>query len=460
MADRREKGLCFNCEEKFSRNHRCKARFLLFVTNDVEPTDGVDPNEMGIPEPDPSLEISGPTEELNSAQLSYHALSGVQSAQTIRVLGRVGSQQVRVLVDGGSTLNFIQAQAAHKLGLPHFPSPPLRVTVGNGEELSSTQVCKEVHLDIQGHTFVVDLYALNLCGPDVVLGTPWLKTLGPIVMDYDSLTMKFSHDNNHVELCGEIEPPPANISYNQLKKVISTDSMAQFFSITPVVCEPATSTITHSNPLITSLLDKYAILFTEPTHLPPPRFTDHQIPIPPTAAPVNVRPYRYPHAQKIEIEAQVQKLLSNGWIQPSNSPYSSPVLLLKKKDGSRRMCVDYRALNALTIKDRFPLPIVDELLDELGAARVFSKLDLTSGFHQIRLQPQDCHKTAFRTHDGHYEYRVMPFGLCNAPTTFQATMNDVFRPLLRRTSSWTRLIFMGGVMLWINLQLMGLVEAQ
>jgi hypothetical protein len=314
--------------------------------------------------------------------------------------------------------------------------------VGNEEELSSTQVCKGVQLELQGHIFTVDLYALNLCGPDIVLGTPWLKTLGPVLMDYDSLTMNFTHANTSVEIRGEIKPPPSSISYNQFKKLLDTDTMAQLYSISPAPGPTAlTDSFTHPNPSITSLLQHYASIFSEPKHLPPPRFTDHQIPLPPTAAPVNVRPYRYPHSQKLEIETQVQKLLSNGWITPSNSLYSSPVLLLKKKDGSWRMCVDYRALNAITIKDRFPLPTVDELLDELGSARVFSKLDLTSGFHQIRLLPDDCHKTAFRTHDGHYEYRVMPFGLCNAPATFQATMNDVSGHCFDALSSFSSTIF-------------------
>ena len=143
-------------------------------------------------------------------------------------------------------------------------------------------------------------------------------------------------------------------------------------------------------------------------------------------------PYRHPKAYRDEIEWAIQELLALGHIRPSTSPFASSLVLVKKKDGILRMCIDYRALNKKTLKNRYPIPRIDELMDELRVARFFSKIDLRSGYHQIRVREQDIPKTAFRCHYGHFEFFRMPFGLTNAPATFQSYMNHIFHSHLRK----------------------------
>lgn len=165
-----------------------------------------------------------------------------------------------------------------------------------------------------------------------------------------------------------------------------------------------TDTLASSSQEIDNLIAEFQDIFQEPKELPPPRAYDHTISLLPDAAPVNSRPYRYSPLHKDEIERQVKELLSAGLIIPSTSPFASPVLLVQKKDGSWRFCVDYRRLNSITIKNKFPMPLIDEILDELAGTKWFSSLDFRAGFHQIRMHPPDEHKTAFKTHHGHYQF--------------------------------------------------------
>ncbi|MCH87339.1 hypothetical protein A2U01_0008207, partial [Trifolium medium] len=290
------------------------------------------------------------------------------------------------------------------------------------------------------HTFNISLYVLPIQGADVVLGVQWLQTLGPFVLDFTIPSMQFYHNDSLLTITGSKPATVTPASFHQITCMMHTNSIATLHSITmlpspvnPTQIPSSDAQILHSlHPELQAILEPYLHIFTKPKSLPPSRPHDHHIHLTPTATPVNIKPYRYPHYQKEAMTTIIADMLKEGLIQPSTSPYSSPVLLVKKKDGSWRFCVDYRALNAITIKDRFPIPTIDELLDELHGSHFFTKIDLRSGYHQIRVATEDIHKTGFRTLDGHYEFLVMPFGLSNAPSTFQAAMNDFLRPFLRK----------------------------
>ena len=164
--------------------------------------------------------------------------------------------------------------------------------------------------------------------------------------------------------------------------------------------------------------------------MPPDRDIEFVIELQPGTAPISKRSFRMPPNELAELKVQLQDLLDKGFIRPSSSPWGCPALFVKKKDNSLRLCVDYRPLNAVTIKNKYPLPRIDILFDQLAGAKVFSKIDLHSGYHQIKIKPCDIPKTAFSTRYGLYEYLVMSFGLTNAPAYFMYLMNSVFMPEL------------------------------
>lgn len=177
---------------------------------------------------------------------------------------------------------------------------------------------------------------------------------------------------------------------------------------------------------IQTLLSEYANIFAMPSELQPIWEHDHAIPLKPDTKPVAPYPYRYPIAHIEEIENIFKEMLEVEVIRKSTSPIASSVLLVRKKDNSWRLVIDYQALNAVIVKNKYPIPVIEELLAELKGSKIFNKLDLGSGYHRIRVSKEDIFKTAFKTHNGHFKFLVMPIGLKNAPASFQTMINEVF----------------------------------
>jgi hypothetical protein len=189
----------------------------------------------------------------------------------------------------------------------------------------------------------------------------------------------------------------------------------------------------HYAPDIQRIIEKHSKVFGPiPRGVPPDRGFELIIELEEGAKPVITTPYRHPNKYKDEIEKAIKELLDMGHIRPSSSPFASSVVLVKKNDGTMRMCIDFRASNKKNIKNWYPIPRIDELLDELHGVVYFTKIDLRFGYYQIKMREQDVPETAFRCHYDHYEFLVMPFGLTNAPTTFQSFMNHVFNKQLRK----------------------------
>lgn len=286
-------------------------------------------------------------------------------------------------------------------------------------------MCKGITLQLQSIVIRSDFLVLDPGSADVVLGIQWLRTLGKCEADWENQELSFMKEKGKVTLVGDRDIRCKS------PKLESISSGFEFHEMG--IKDTATGQGTEQMPeTIVRVLEEYSTVFQEPTQLPPERGFEHSIRLIEGAGAVAVRPYPYPQAHMTIIEQMVKQMLDSGVIRPSKSPYASPILLVKKKDGAWRFCIDYRGLNKITIPDKFPIPVIDQLLDELFGATIFSKLDLRSGYHQIRMSEADIEKTAFRTHEGHYEFVVMPFGLSNAPATFQSLMNAIFKPFLRK----------------------------
>ncbi|KAH7623119.1 putative Transposon Tf2-6 polyprotein [Nannochloris sp. 'desiccata'] len=334
--------------------------------------------------------------------------------------------------------------------------PCLDFTLTNLHEFSMqqpTQITRVITRPLWSICFVLtnfidDLVMWKLCGDcpfDLVLGKPWFDEKNPqidwpnnlITLQHDGKTIAFRadyHDQKHLKKNGLI-------SAVEMEAELSSGNIVHFCVIKPIPEKyenyeyGSDGKNLERNGLekhVDMLVDEFVDVFDPDLPLPVDREIEHEIELEPGASPVAQQMYRLSFEELAELKTQILDYLNRGFIRPSKSPYGAPILFVRKKSGALRMCVDYRGLNRITKKNRCPLPRIDDLLDKLAGAKYFTSLDLKSAYHQIKIKEEDIEKTAFRTPFGHFEFVVLPFGLCNAPATFQTLMNNVFRDELHQ----------------------------
>ncbi|GJT95116.1 putative reverse transcriptase domain-containing protein [Tanacetum coccineum] len=306
------------------------------------------------------------------------------------------------------------------------------VELADGKLVKIDTIIRGCTLNFLDHPFNIDLMPVELGSFDVIIGMDWLRRYHAVIV-CDEKLVQVPYGNETLTFCG-------NESSNGRESRLTVISCSKAQEYMAKGCQVFLAQISAKKEEDKSerkqiedvpIVRDFPEVFPEDLPgLPPARPVEFQIDLVPGAAPVARAPYRLAPSEMKELSEQLQELSDKGFIRPSSSPWGAPVLFVKKKDGSFRMCIDYRELNKLTVKNRYPLPRIDDLFDQLQGSSIYSKIDLRSGYHQLRVREQDIPKTAFRTRYGHYEFQVMPFGLTNAPAVFMDLMNRVCKPYL------------------------------
>ncbi|XP_058733135.1 uncharacterized protein LOC131604728 [Vicia villosa] len=316
------------------------------------------------------------------------------------------------IIDTGATHSFISVDCVTRLGIiPYTLDRRMTIETPSIGSVVTSLVCLNCPLTIFNRDFGVDLICLPLSNLYVILGMDWLES-NRVYIDCFRKRLLF--------LTPEEEALANSLSTKETK--ILLESEAKMFAMFTSLSAGSKVAI-EEIPVVNEFLEVFPDDITE---LPPKREVEFNIDLVPGTRPIYMVPYWMSVSELAELKAQIGELMDKKFIRPSVSPWGAPVLLVKKEDGSMRLCIDYRQLNKVTIKNKYPLSRIDDLMDQLVGARVFCKIDLRSGYHQIRVKEGDIQKTAFRTRYGHYEYAVMPFGVSNAPGVFMEYMNRIF----------------------------------